>query len=152
MKAYCSLVPISLGQKIQSSFFSPITPTHATSQSRATQVGLRTGYCKGVRIDQEIENCCAHTPRHSYACYKSIKGCRSGLVYKTLQRGQHRLRNRKTVCTYTPAFQTTISPPLSSTIQGHYLMPPQIFPQLRRFLILGQNMLQIFQRKKLQSI
>ena len=35
-------------------FFSPITPTHATSQSRAKEMGSRPGHCKGVPIDQEI--------------------------------------------------------------------------------------------------
>ena len=84
---------------------------------------------------------------HSYACYTSIKGCTSELENRTLQRGQNGLGNRKLLCTYAPALQTTTSPPLPSTIQGHYLMPQQIFPSFGDVSILGQNMLQIFQRK-----
>ena len=47
-------------------FFSPITPTNATSQSRATQVGSRPGHNKGVtflHIDQAIAIRRARRPR-----------------------------------------------------------------------------------------
>ena len=35
-------------------FFSPITPTNATSQSRDTQMGPRLGHKKGVTTDRAI--------------------------------------------------------------------------------------------------
>ena len=44
-------------------FFSPITPTHATSQSRGTQIGSRPEHCKGLTIDQAIAICRAHRPQ-----------------------------------------------------------------------------------------
>ena len=41
-------------QSTITTFFRPITPTHATSQSRATQEGSWPGNCKGVTINQAI--------------------------------------------------------------------------------------------------
>ena len=41
-------------QKPIKAFFSPIIPTHATIQSRATQMGSQLGHCKSVSIDQAI--------------------------------------------------------------------------------------------------
>ena len=43
-------------QRTITTFFSPITPTNATSQSRDTQMGPRLGHKKGVTIDRAIEN------------------------------------------------------------------------------------------------
>ena len=42
----------ALQQRTIITCFSPITPTQATSQSRATQVGAQIGQCKGVTIEQ----------------------------------------------------------------------------------------------------
>ena len=44
----------SSSTKTIATFFSPITPTHATSQARATQMGSPPGHYKGVTIDWEI--------------------------------------------------------------------------------------------------
>ena len=44
-------------------FFSPITPTNATSQSRDTQMGSQPGHNKGVTSDQAIAICRARRPR-----------------------------------------------------------------------------------------
>ena len=44
-------------QKTITTFFSPITPTNATSQSRATQMGSWPGHNKGVQIYRTIAIC-----------------------------------------------------------------------------------------------
>ena len=54
-------------------FFSPISPTNATSQSRDTQLGSLLGHNKGVTIDQAIAICRArrplpHGPRPKHPC------------------------------------------------------------------------------------
>ena len=41
-------------QRTITTFFSPTTPTNATSQSRHTQMGPRLGHKKGVTIDRAI--------------------------------------------------------------------------------------------------
>ena len=43
-------------QRTMTTFFSPIAPTHATSQSRTTQVGSRSRRCKRVTIDLAMTN------------------------------------------------------------------------------------------------
>ena len=50
------------------SSFSPITPNHATSQSRATQMGFPLGHCTVVTIDHTIAICHGHRlwPHHPY--------------------------------------------------------------------------------------
>ena len=50
-------------QRTITTFFSPITPTNATSQSRDTQMGPRLGHNKGVTIDRAVAICRAHRPR-----------------------------------------------------------------------------------------
>ena len=59
-------------------FFSPITPTNATSQSRDKQMGPRLGHKKGVTIDRAIAICRArrsrpHGPRPQHPCHRQIK-------------------------------------------------------------------------------
>ena len=44
-------------QQTIATFFSSVTPTHGTSQSRAAQMGSQPGHCKGVTIDQAKEIC-----------------------------------------------------------------------------------------------
>ena len=63
-------------QRKISTFFSPIT--HATSQSRATQMGSGPGHNKGVTIDQTIAICRArrpppHVPQSHNPCHQQIK-------------------------------------------------------------------------------
>ena len=41
-------------QRTIATFFSPITPTHATSQLRAIETGSQLGHWKGITIDWEI--------------------------------------------------------------------------------------------------
>ena len=43
-------------QRIITAFFSPITPTQAIIQSRATQMGFQLRHYKGVKIDRESSN------------------------------------------------------------------------------------------------
>ena len=50
-------------QRTITTFFSPITPTNATSQSRDTQMGPRLGHKKGVTIDRAIAICRARRPQ-----------------------------------------------------------------------------------------
>ena len=50
-------------QRTITTFFSPITPTNATSQSRDTQMGSRPGHNKGVIIDRAIAICRACGPQ-----------------------------------------------------------------------------------------
>ena len=47
-------------QITMTNFLSPITPTRATSQSRATQVGFLPGHYKGITIDRATANCRVH--------------------------------------------------------------------------------------------
>ena len=49
-------------QRTITTFFSPITPTTATSQSRDTQMGPRLGHNKGITIDRAIAICHARRP------------------------------------------------------------------------------------------
>ena len=44
-------------QRTITTFFSPITPTNATRQSRDTQMGSQPGHNKGVTIDQALAIC-----------------------------------------------------------------------------------------------
>ena len=65
-------------QRTITTFFSPITPTNATSQSRDTQMGPRLGHKKGVIIDRAIAICHArkprpHGPRPQHPCHRQIK-------------------------------------------------------------------------------
>ena len=65
-------------QRTITSFFSPITPTHATSQSRATQMGSQPRLNKRVTIDRAIAICRAckpltHGPRPYHLCHRHIK-------------------------------------------------------------------------------
>ena len=65
-------------QRTTTTFFSPITPTNTTSQSRDTQMGSRPGHSKGVTIDWAIEICRAsrpwpHEPRLQHPCDRHIK-------------------------------------------------------------------------------
>ena len=58
--------------------YSPTNPTHATSQSRATQMGSGPGHNKGVTIDQTIAICRArrpppHVPQSHNPCHQQIK-------------------------------------------------------------------------------
>ena len=50
-------------QRTITTFFSPITPTNATSQSSDTQMGSRQGHNKGVTIDRAMAICRARRPR-----------------------------------------------------------------------------------------
>ena len=50
-------------QRTITTFFSPVTPTNATSQSRATQMGSRPGHNKGVTIDRAIAMWHARKPQ-----------------------------------------------------------------------------------------
>ena len=65
-------------QRKITTFFSPITPTNATSQSRDTQMGPRLGHNKGVTIDRAVAICRAHRPRPygpgpQHPCHRQIK-------------------------------------------------------------------------------
>ena len=50
-------------QRTITTFFNPITPTNATSQSKDTQMGSRPGHNKGVTIDRPTAICRACRPR-----------------------------------------------------------------------------------------
>ena len=54
-------------QREIAAFFSPITPTHATSQANTAQAGSQSGHCKGVTIDRLISICYACRPQLSQA-------------------------------------------------------------------------------------
>ena len=66
-------------QRAITTFFGPITPINATSQSRDTQMGSRPGHNKGVTIDQAIAISRArrphppHGPRPQHPCHRQIK-------------------------------------------------------------------------------
>ena len=65
-------------QRTITTFFSPITPTNATRQSRDTQKGSPLGHNKGVTIDRAIAICCARRPRppgplSQHPCHRQIK-------------------------------------------------------------------------------
>ena len=49
-------------QRTMTTFFSPITPTHTTSQSRTTKVDSQLGHNIGVIIDRAIAIYSAHRP------------------------------------------------------------------------------------------
>ena len=62
-------------QRRITTFFSPITPTNATSQSRDTQMVSRPGHKKGVTIDRAIAICRErrrrpHGPRPQHPCHR----------------------------------------------------------------------------------
>ena len=67
-------------QRTITTFFSPITPTNATSQSRDTQMGSRPRHNKGVTIDRAITICRArrprlHGPRPQQPCHVTLIMC-----------------------------------------------------------------------------
>ena len=53
--------------------------------------------------------------------------------------GLHRLGNSNMLFTYAPASRMMITPPLSSTNTGHYLMPLQVLPMLWGSVHFGQT-------------
>ena len=53
--------------KNNQSFLSPITHTHAKTQSTTTQMGSQPGHCKGVTINRAIAICLVHNLPGSWA-------------------------------------------------------------------------------------
>ena len=65
-------------QRTITTFFSPITPINATSQSRDTKMGSQPGHNKGVTIDRAIVISRAprprpHGPQRQHSCHQQIK-------------------------------------------------------------------------------
>ena len=50
-------------QRTITTFFIPISPPNATSQSQDTQMGPRLGHMKGVTVDRAIAICRARRPQ-----------------------------------------------------------------------------------------
>ena len=112
-------------QRTIRTFFSPIVPTHTTSQSRAIQMHTWPGHCKGVTIDWATAIYRAHMPRPS-GPQSPLHTCLGFIQMHTWS--------------------------LPSVNKGHYTLPLQVVHHFWDLSILDGLMLEIFERSDLRIL